>query len=217
MEETIELREIIDSLLKGKWIIASVTAICMLIAGIVSWFILSEKYESTAVVQIRYDIQDTGVLNSYIASEFTPQVFSQRMTNSEVLNAAFEKEGMVNKYNSSNIAVETKENILTLSYTSNSSKNAQKELQTIINVTKNEMVKSQEYNKVLENYQSAKIEQESFNPDPYFSVIIKPTLAEGPSSPNKVLNVAIGFVLGVILGSTIVIFRNYWRSSAPAK
>lgn len=304
MEDTIELREIIEIILKGKWIIAGVTVICMLFAGIASWFILPEKYESTAIVQIKSDIQDTGVVNNFVATEFTPQVFAQRLGNESLLNNEFKQMGIKNKYFSDNLKVVTEEDILTLTYTSNSPENAQKELQAIIDFTKKEMnnvvqaeletlissynneaetlsgeveilineynsivrtnklpellilqtilstgitlnlseeqiealssvdgaiqnrllqlqvniqVKAEEYNKVLANYQSAKTEQKSFRSEPYFQEIIVPTLEEEASSPNKVLNLAIGFILGVMLGIGVVFFRNYWRYSTPIK
>ncbi len=46
MEETIELRELIETVWKGKWIIAGLTVLFMLVAAIVSWFVLPEQYES---------------------------------------------------------------------------------------------------------------------------------------------------------------------------
>ena len=77
--------------------------------------------------------------------------------------------------------------------------------------------KSEEYGKVLANYQSVKTGMGSFKPDPFIRVIAEPTLAEGPASPNKMLNLAIGLVIGVMMGIGIVFFRQYWKNSTPVK
>lgn len=306
MEETIELREIIEIILKGKWLIAIVTVICMLLAGIASWFVLPEKYESQAAVQIASNAQDTKILASYVAYEFTPQVFSQRVKNSTIINEGFKHAELENKFNQANLNVtqEPNTNLINLTYTSNTATNAQKELQSIISITKNEMnnsvqdtlqnlestyktesesltkeiesiiqeynsiiqknnlpeililqtilnseivlnvseeqtkalsnlsgplqnqllqlqaqiqSKSEEYRSVLADYQSVKTGLESFKPDPFLRVIVEPTLSEGPASPNKMLNLAIGLVVGLMIGIGLVFFREYWRNSAPVK
>lgn len=304
MEETIELREIIEIALKGKKTISIITIICVALAGILTWFVLPEKYESKAVVQVASSVEDTGIMESYVATEFTPQVYSQRAKNALVINEAFQNENIEKKFRQDNlkISIESTSNLLTLSYISNSPENAQKELQTIINATKNEMniavqntlknlestyskdanslskeieliineynkivrenrlpevlilqtilnpemvinisdeqtkalanvngsiqnqllqlqaqiqSKSKEYRTVLEKYQSVKTGLENFKPDPFVRVIIGPNLQVNPTSPNKILNLAIGFIIGIMFGLGVVFFRNYWRKSGP--
>ena len=144
MEETIELRELIEIILKGKWIIAIVTIICMLVAGVASWFVLVEKYESTAVVQVQVasNVQDTRrIMSSYVAAEFTPLVYTQRLKNESIINQAFQSENIENKFSGSNLNVtnEVNTNLVSMTYTSGSAENAQKELQTILSVTKSLM------------------------------------------------------------------------------
>lgn len=306
MEETIELRELIEIVLKGKWIISIITIICVLLAGIASWFIIPEKYESKAVVQVASSVQETGVMDSFVATEFTPQVYTMRLKNEVRINEAFENENLTNKYVKDNLStqIENNTNLVSLTYSSNSPENAQKELQVIIESTKNRMnesvqntlkdleltykkdadslskeiesiineyntivrnyhlpevlilqtilntemvvnitdeqitalanvsgevqnqllqmqaqiqTKSEEYRNILAKYQSVKTGFENFKADPFIRVIAEPSLAKGPSSPNVPLNIAIGFVLGLMLGLGIVFFRHYWRESAPAK
>ncbi|MFP3919807.1 Wzz/FepE/Etk N-terminal domain-containing protein [Lysinibacillus telephonicus] len=144
MEETIELREIIEILLKAKWLIGLVTVVGILLAGTVSWFILPEKYESKATVQIASNAQDTKILASYVAYEFTPQVFSQRVKNQTIINQGFQHANLPNKFSHENLTVtqEPNTNLVNLTYTSDSSTNAQKELKEIISITKSEMNKS---------------------------------------------------------------------------
>lgn len=67
LEEEINLRELIEVLLEGKWLIAGISFIAVLAAGIFSFFVLPEKYEAKA--RIIFDnkfVQDQGLsLQSY--------------------------------------------------------------------------------------------------------------------------------------------------------
>jgi capsular polysaccharide biosynthesis protein len=73
MEEEISLRELIEILLKGKWIIVAVTAVAVLISGVLSFFVLEPTYEARAtmlVVQPKIEAanSDNGVLSRYLQS-----------------------------------------------------------------------------------------------------------------------------------------------------
>lgn len=166
MEETIELREIIEIILKGKWVISIVTIACILFSGILSWFILPEKFQSKAVVQIATNVQDTEILSNYISYEFTPQVFMQRIKNETIINKAFANENFITEFDQTNLTAvpEANTNLVTLSYTSNSPENAQKELITIITATKNEMNASVQ-NTLKELESTYKVETESLTKD----------------------------------------------------
>lgn len=308
MEETIELRELINIVWKGKSIIIVSTILCMLLAGIASWFVLDETYESKAVVQVASGVQDTGIMANYIAAEFTPNIYAQRIQNKPIMQQALQNAGIKVKYNSQNLIAtvdaDPSKNFVELKYTSNSEKDAQQQLQVFMDATKQKMnesvqatleelettyksesaslskeietiieqynktirnnnlpellilqtilnteitlniseeqtaalanvngklqnqllqmqaqiqTKSEEYRKTLAYYQSVKTGLDSFKPDPFIRVIAEPTLAEGPSSPNKVLNLAIGLVLGMMLGLGVVLFRHYWKNSTSLK
>lgn len=301
MEETIELREIIDILLKGKSIIAICTIIALLFAGFFSWFVLEEQYESKAVVQISSGVQDTGIMANYVATEFTPTVYMQRIQNVEQSKKYFKENG-VTDFISANLTVtnEPDTNLVEMRYLANTPKEAQKHLQLLMEKTKSEVsssmketlnqleqtylkesnslsseiellmskyntvitknnlpevlilqtisssqfvlnltteqssalsnvtgsiqnellqlkaqidIKSEEYHSVLAKYQSVKTGVDSFKADPFIRVIIDPTLAENPTSPNKVLNLAIGLGLGLMVGIGLVFFRFYWKVS----
>lgn len=306
MEETIELREIIEIILKGKWIISFITIICVVFAGILSWFVLPEKYESKAVVQIASGVQDAGIMESFVATEFTPQIYTERLKNETRINEAFKKENLENVYVKENLTTQTNNNtnLVSITYTSNSPENAQKELQIILESTKNRMnesvqntlrdlehtyskdaeslskeiesiineynrivrnhrlpevlilqtilnsemvvnitdeqtkalanvsgavqnqllqlqaqiqTKSEEYRSILAKYQSVKTGLENFKADPFIRVIAEPSFPKGPSSPNNVLNLMIGFILGIMIGLVVVFFRQYWQISGNNK
>ncbi|MCM3636537.1 Wzz/FepE/Etk N-terminal domain-containing protein [Sporosarcina luteola] len=306
MEETIELRELIETVWKGKWIIAGLTALCVFIAAIVSWSVLPEEYESKATVQVASEVQDAGIMASYVAAEFTPVIFTQRIKNPTLMDEALEEAGIKEKFDVERLSVNTQANtnLVELKYTAFSPEVAQQELTIFIQKTKermnvsvkstldelektytseskhlsgeiealvgkynekiatnglpeilimqtligsqiitpvteeqmnalsrvdgtlhNELMqmqaqiasKSAEYRKVLDKYQSVKTGLDSFRPDPFIRQIVDPTLPERPFAPSKSLNVAIAMTIGLLAGVGIVVFREYWKNSAPVK
>lgn len=56
MEEEISLRELIEVLLKRKWMIVGITVIAVIAAGLISMFVLDEKYEAMAQIKINEPI-----------------------------------------------------------------------------------------------------------------------------------------------------------------
>ncbi|MEK4698521.1 Wzz/FepE/Etk N-terminal domain-containing protein [Solibacillus sp. FSL R7-0668] len=140
MEETIELREIIEIVLKGKWLIAVCTIIAMLCAGIVSWFVLDEEYESKAVVQVSGGVQDAGIMSNYVMTEFTPNIYMQRMQNVEQ-NKKYFKENGVNDFVKENLTIANQQDtdLVELKYLGSSPEEAQKHLHLLMEKTKTEV------------------------------------------------------------------------------
>lgn len=73
MEEEISLRELIEILLQGKWLILAITVAALLVSGIVSFFILEPTYEARAtlmVVQPKIETanSDNSALSRYLQS-----------------------------------------------------------------------------------------------------------------------------------------------------
>jgi len=65
-QEEISLREIIETIWNGKVIIASITILAMLIAGIYSFFVLPPTYEATS--SVRVNTQEELLLSSFAES-----------------------------------------------------------------------------------------------------------------------------------------------------
>ncbi len=62
--EEISLKELIQIILKGKLVIAIFTAFCVLIAGIVSFFVISPQYEALTMLMISpVTVSDEETLN----------------------------------------------------------------------------------------------------------------------------------------------------------
>ncbi|WP_274309143.1 Wzz/FepE/Etk N-terminal domain-containing protein [Solibacillus daqui] len=143
MEETIELREIINIILRGKWLISLIVIIALLLAGIVSWFVIPEKYESKAVVQVIADAQDTGIINSYVNAEFTPVIYTQRIQNEAIMDVLFKQNGF-GQFTPKNLVVssDVQTNLINLNYRATNAEEAQKQLQLLTEETKNQMNES---------------------------------------------------------------------------
>jgi succinoglycan biosynthesis transport protein ExoP len=76
-EDEISLREIIETVWSGRWIIASVTAVAVLLSGIVSYFVLDPVYEVTTTVMVnrpdgnnQHTVQNLSSFAQQIQSDF---------------------------------------------------------------------------------------------------------------------------------------------------
>ncbi|MEH7521655.1 Wzz/FepE/Etk N-terminal domain-containing protein [Bacillus sp. JJ1503] len=121
MQDEISLRELIETILNGKWIIATITAIAVLIAVIASYFIIQPSYETSAKVLVNSVKQENAgsELATYLNEAISPQVFSERLQSSQLLKRVIEKEGLKNwtvKGLRTSLTIETKPdtNIVTL-------------------------------------------------------------------------------------------------------
>ncbi|TQR21224.1 Wzz/FepE/Etk N-terminal domain-containing protein [Psychrobacillus vulpis] len=299
-EETIDLRELIEIVWKGKYIIIVSIIASMLIAGLLSIFVLEKKYESKATVQITSNTAAEGIVKQYIDSEFTNQVFAEKIKSQAFIDQVIVDDEVSN--HDLKVTVDTVTSMISLTYTSGDPKKSSDVLTTLIDEQKiamanalqneftlladsytkeskklsneirdliklynttvktnnlpeililqtmvgNELIidltqeqqesmvnidgeiqnelmqlqariesKSVEYRKVLDQYQSVLTNIESFRPNPLIKTIIEPTVPKEPSSPKTVLNIAIGLVIGVMIGLGIVFIRKYWEETNP--
>jgi len=80
MQEEISLREIIETLWKGKVMIAAVTLAAVLVAAVISWFVLDPTYEVSAYVRVDESSADNKNLNlNSIAQTATSDISLNRV------------------------------------------------------------------------------------------------------------------------------------------
>lgn len=91
MEQEISLRELIEIILNGKWFIASITGIAILISGIVSFFVLEPVYEARATINIRSN-EENGNAN-YLA-RYVEQVTSHAVMTDTLNRLGIDREEM---------------------------------------------------------------------------------------------------------------------------
>lgn len=140
MEETVEFRKTIELLIKGKKIIIICSIITLLIAYIITWFYLEEKFESRAVIQLSSNAQDSGIMSDYVAHEFSIDVYLQRVKNETLINSSFKEKNM-GDFHLSNLKAENpvNTNLIELSYRNTKPEDAQKDLELILKVTSGSM------------------------------------------------------------------------------
>jgi len=85
LEEEINLRELIEVLLQGKWIIAGISFIAILVAGIFSFGVLDETYEARAVIMFDNKfINDQGL---------SLETYKELVTTHSRVQGVFDKQG----------------------------------------------------------------------------------------------------------------------------
>ncbi len=97
MEEEISLRELIEIILNGKWIIAAITIIAVLISGIFSFFVIAPTYEAQSTLMVSPMVQRTAApgedsaydaLLSYLSQypQMSLETYRVQVTNPHILN-----------------------------------------------------------------------------------------------------------------------------------
>ncbi|OMP66626.1 Wzz/FepE/Etk N-terminal domain-containing protein [Domibacillus epiphyticus] len=97
MEETIELRELITIVLKGKWLIAAITATAVFIAAIASFLIIDPVYSSTATVSVNNGLvpgKAPAETDAYYNEVITPLAYTERVKSPQVIEQAIGKSGL---------------------------------------------------------------------------------------------------------------------------
>ena len=102
MEEEITLRELIEIILRGKWIIAGFTIIAVLISGILSFFIISPTYEARSTLMVSPLVQNGSrpseesaydTLLSYVSKypQMSLETYRVQVTNPHILNKVIDE------------------------------------------------------------------------------------------------------------------------------
>ena len=88
MNEEISLREIIEIILKQKWIIIIFTIACMLVSAIFSFFVLAPTYETYSIVRMQSAASGDGGQVTDIKE------FQETLKSSSTLNSLIDKNGL---------------------------------------------------------------------------------------------------------------------------
>ncbi|RPF54199.1 YveK family protein [Aquisalibacillus elongatus] len=306
MEQEISLREIIETLWKGKWIIVGATAIALVLAALYSYVIANPTYESKGTVIINNTNIPIGSLTEYANNSTSRDVIVERMKSPEVLQSTIEELELNRSVSSLQgslniIKAENNESLINLSIKGSDQELLADILGAVVKNTKSEISTNlteyidsfkvmyqdkleaeeealneymNEYNAledseglpllvlfqqnasdsqyVLEANESllqelrdlekitqveyeqinSKINQANNNYKQYYNkyddaisaenieiveeridLLSNPYTSSNPISPNKMLNMAISLVLGLMGGVFIVFIREYWKQS----
>ena len=196
MEETIDLREYFAIIKKRFWIIAIITIVAMVVSGVISFFMLSPVYESKSTLIVNTEKNEetqmiTGdqfSVSQKLAVTYGEIIKSRAVLESVISNLKLdsEYEDLVEKITVSPVQ-DTQ--IISISVQDTNPKKARDIANEIPKVFEKEVKRITKANDI--------------------QVIDKAILPENPIKPNKMMNVAIAAVLGMMIGLFIVFLLEY--------
>lgn len=196
MEETIDLREYFAIIKKRFWIIAIITVVAMVVSGVISFFMLSPVYESKSTLIVNTEKNEetqmiTGdqfSVSQKLAVTYGEIIKSRAVLESVISNLKLdsEYEDLVEKITVSPVK-DTQ--IISISVQDTNPKKARDIANEIPKVFEKEVKRITKANDI--------------------QVIDKAILPENPIKPNKIMNVAIAAVLGMMIGLFVVFVLEY--------
>lgn len=192
-EESIKIQDIVDAL-KKKWqLIVSITLASTIIVTVVSFFLISPKYEASTKLFIgkesspstdqNYNSNDVQMYQKLL------KTYSVTIATSDLVQRAFNDAGIdVNPdkaLGGLTVTPQTDTQILEISYTSEN----KEECKDVVQAITDEFIKTSP-----ELITNANVK-----------VIQEVKLPTAPVSPNKKLNIAVGFLLGLAVGVGIAL------------
>lgn len=195
MEETIDLREYFFILKKKLWLIVLCAAVCGIVSGLVSYYVLTPVYEANTSLIVNKEIEDEKTQMS--TSDDLNFVQKLAVTYGEIIKSRTVITSTINKLN------------LDMTY---------EELSQAISVT---TVNSTQIIKISVQHANPIIAAKISNTIPeIFSkeaqrvvkasgveVIDKAIVPEDPVKPNKIMNVAIAIVLGMMVSVFFIFLK----------
>lgn len=194
-EQVISISEIIDAVKKRWKIIALTTVLATVVSGIFSFFIISPTYEASTKIFIGKEGAESEGYNSSDVSMYQNLIktYSELIKTKDLVNKAIDNSqydlSVNNVLNGITVNTLTGTQILQISYQSKSPSIAKNILESVTNefITKAEELVPNGNVKVLESVE----------------------LPKNPVAPNKTMNIAIAFILGMMVGFGIVFLLEY--------
>ena len=194
-EQVISISEIIDAVKKRWKIIALTTVLATVVSGIFSFFVISPTYEASTKIFIGKEGAESEGYNSSDVSMYQNLIktYSELIKTKDLVNKAIDNSQYDLSVNSvlNGITVNTLTGtqILQISYQSKSPSIAKNILESITNefITKAEELVPNGNVKILESVE----------------------IPKNPVAPNKTMNIAIAFILGMMVGFGIVFLLEY--------
>ena len=194
-EQVISISEIIDAVKKRWKIIALTTVLATVVSGIFSFFVISPTYEASTKIFIGKEGAESEGYNSSDVSMYQNLIktYSELIKTKDLVNKAINNSqydlSVNNVLNGITVNTLTGTQILQISYQSKSPSIAKNILESITNefITKAEELVPNGNVKILESVE----------------------LPKNPVAPNKTMNIAIAFILGMMVGFGIVFLLEY--------
>ena len=194
-EQVISISEIIDAVKKRWKIIALTTVLATLVSGIFSFFVISPTYEASTKVFIG---KEESSMESYNYNDITMyqkllKTYSELIKTKDLINRAITNSKYELKVeevlNDVSVTTVADTQMIQISYRSTSPNIAKNMLENITNefiATAQELV-----------------------PNGNVRILESVELPKNPVAPNKKMNIAIAFILGMMVGFGIVFLLEY--------
>lgn len=194
-EQVISISEIIDAVKKRWKIIALCTLIATLLSGIFSFFIIAPTYEASTKVFIgkeessveNYNYNDITMYQKLLKT-YSELIKTKDLINRSITNSEYELD-VEDVLNNVSVTTVADTQMIQIAYKSTSPNIAKNMLENITNefiTTAQELV-----------------------PNGNVRVLETVELPEEPVAPNKKMNIAIAFILGMMVGLGIVFLLEY--------
>ena len=196
MEETIDLREYFAIIKKRFWIIALLAIISALISGVISFFMLNPVYEAKSTLIVNADKQaETQIVtgDQITVTQKLAVTYGEIIKSRIVLDDVIKNLKLETTYESLSgqitVSPVNDTQIISISVQDTNPQKARDIANEIPKVFEKEAKRITNANDV--------------------QVIDKATLPKNPIKPNKVMNVLIAFVLGIMIGLFVVFLIEY--------
>ena len=196
MEETIDIRELLQILKKRLWIVVLITIITTAASGVISFFVLEPVYQANTTLYVGKNISTEGnigyqdvLLSGQLVKDYR-ELAKSRLVSNIVINELGLSE-ITTKEIAEMLEVNLKSDTRIIEITAQHTdpKFAQVVANKVADVFKKKAIELIEVDNV--------------------QIIDVAETPKDPIKPNKTMNVAIGFVLGLMLGLGLVFLIEY--------
>ena len=202
-EQVISISEIFEAL-KKRWIlIVSITLVATLISGVLSFFVIKPTYETSTKVFIGKEESNLEGYNTNDIQMYQKllQTYAETIKTNEVIQAAI-------KNTNTNLTVEEVKKSLTVTPISDT------QILQIKYQNKNPQVAKRILGNITDEFI---ILAKELVPNGNVRVIEAVQLPENPVAPNKKMNIAIAFLLGLMVSIGLVFLLEYIDNTFKSK
>lgn len=195
-EQVISLSEIFEAIRKRWIMIVAITLTATIISGVISFFVIDPVYEASTKVFVGKEESDDAAYNSSDINMYQQllQTYAQAIQTKDLVNRAisglnYDELEASSVVNSLTVTPISSTQILQIKYQSKNPEEAREVLKSVTDefiVTAKELV-----------------------PNGNVRVIEEVELPENPVSPNKKMNIAIAFLLGLMVSVGLVFLLEY--------
>lgn len=204
-EQVLSISDIINILKKRLIMIIVITLIATIAATGITYFIIEPTYTTTAKLFIGKPASVEGQ-TEYQSNEI--QMYQKLMT---TYGEMFKMDDLVNKaIDRSNFDVSTSDVLDALTVTTGE----ETQILTLSITTKDPELGVGILNPLIEEYM---VQASDLITNSTISVLSTPKYPSEPSSPNKKMNIMVGFALGLMIGISLSIFLEYMDNSVKKK